>query len=52
MLLPIIALFASFLAATALGLLGAYVAGTFGAVTGMGFGFVLTFVLLARWAGR
>jgi hypothetical protein len=52
MLLPVLTLLASFVAATALGLAGAYIGGTFGAVVGMGAGIILAFVLIARWAGR
>jgi hypothetical protein len=52
MLLPILTLVASFVAATILGLLGAYLLGTVGAVLGMGLGIILAFMLIARWAGR
>ena len=52
MLLPILMLFASFAAATALSLLGAYVAGVAGAAFGMVLGIALAFLLMAAQAGR
>lgn len=52
MILPILTLIASFLAATLLGLLGAYLLGTAGAVIGTGLGIILAFLMIARWAGR
>lgn len=52
MLIPILTLFASFVVATVLGLAGAYLAGPLGAVTGMGLGIAMTFLWIARWAGR
>ena len=52
MLLPILALFASFALAALFTLLGAYFAGATGAVVGMTLGLVLSFVLIAQRAGR
>lgn len=52
MFLPILALLVSFVAATVFGLLGAYFAGTTGAVVALGASILLSFLLIARWAGR
>lgn len=52
MLLPILALFASFVAATLLSLLGAFFAGATGAVLGMVVGILLAFLLMAGRVGR
>lgn len=52
MLLPILALFASFALATLFSLLGSYFAGATGAVVGMTVGIVLSFLLIAQRAGR
>lgn len=52
MFLPLLMLLASFAAATLFSLLGAYVVGGSGAILGMILGLVLSFVLMARHAGR
>lgn len=52
MFLPLLMLFASFVAATLFSLLGAYLVGASGAVLGMILGLVLSFVLMARQVGR
>lgn len=52
MLFPILSLLISFVAATALGLAGAYLFGTAGAVIGMAAGILATFYVMARRAGR
>ena len=52
MFLPVLALFASFVIATLLSLVGAYLAGISGSVAGMAAGILLSFLLIARQAGR
>ena len=52
MFLPVVMLLASFGLATLFSLVGAYLVGGSGAILGMILGLVLSFVLMARHAGR